>query len=176
MIIGAEIGLIIAGILALVRGKMTVSKNKVATGSPAYIGGVIMLLPIPLAFVLVLAYGILMASRRGNVDEAQLRTPAIIIEISTLAACFIAAMVIGAVYGKPPVQEKRRKRRDPDEDYDDEDLDRQARRRRRDSDDDEDDEPRPRSKRTENLDHVEDRERPRRPPPLPRNLDDHIKE
>ncbi len=54
MILGMEIGLAIYGVLALIRGKFTVSSKKVVTGTAAYVLGLLSLCPMPLAFVVII--------------------------------------------------------------------------------------------------------------------------
>jgi hypothetical protein len=137
MILGMEIGLLIGGILALVRGRMSFSKNKVATGTPARIAGIIMLLPIPLAFGVIFCYAFLMGASGAVVDENSLRGTAIVIEIAIVVLCFAVAMLIAGVFGESPFDVKKRKRLERfDEDYDDDDRDSQPRKRRRSSGDD----------------------------------------
>ena len=47
MILGLEIGLIIYGIIALVKGRMKFGENKVVEGLPARLLGVLALTPLP---------------------------------------------------------------------------------------------------------------------------------
>src|SRR5690348_12597804 len=56
MILGIEIAMIVVGILALVRGKMTVTGNKVVIGLPARLLGLLALTPLPVVFVAVIGY------------------------------------------------------------------------------------------------------------------------
>jgi hypothetical protein len=58
VILGAEIGLIIVGLLTLVRGKLNVGKGRELLGTRARILGAACLLPLPLSFALGLAFGI----------------------------------------------------------------------------------------------------------------------
>ena len=50
MILGIEIALVIIGLLALVRGRMTVTASRVVEGIPARLLGLLALTPIPIAF------------------------------------------------------------------------------------------------------------------------------
>ncbi|HZY83323.1 MAG TPA: hypothetical protein VFE78_00720, partial [Gemmataceae bacterium] len=49
MILGLEIGLLVAGLIALCTGKFKLSKHRVATGAPARFAGFVLVLPLPLA-------------------------------------------------------------------------------------------------------------------------------
>ncbi len=66
MTLGLEIGLLIAGIIALVSGKSKLSKELVATGTAARIAGLVMLLPLPLAFAAGMVIRFQNASRGNN--------------------------------------------------------------------------------------------------------------
>ena len=59
LIIGLGIGMIIAGIIALVRGRLQLSQRKAVQGVPAYILGVALLTPLPLGFLVAIIYTIL---------------------------------------------------------------------------------------------------------------------
>lgn len=162
MILGMEIGLLIYGIIALVRGKFAFSKTKVAVGGPAYAAGIVAVLPLPLAFGLVLVYVMAMGVRgRPLVDEAQIRTPATIIEVGTTLVCFAVAMTIAGIYGRPPEEASRKKKRYREYDDDDEDDRPRRRRRSRADEEDRDDEDRPRRSRRPVVE--DDDEPPRRP-------------
>jgi hypothetical protein len=186
MILGLEIGLLIGGILALVRGKMNFSKNKVATGAPAYIAGVIMLLPIPLAFGIIFCYGFFVGARGGVIDEKSLRTTAIIIEVGIVLLCLAIAMLIAVIYGEPPLEASRKKRRErfEDEDFEEEDEDRNDRQRKPrrdprayDQDDDEEDRG-PRKSRSRDMDDEDDenrRERRSRRPPRAADREENVR-
>src|SRR4029077_10668063 len=56
MIIGLYIGLAIVGILALVRGRLQISKHKIVIGVPARLLGLLGLAPLPLALVVGMVY------------------------------------------------------------------------------------------------------------------------
>ena len=64
MILGMEIGLAIFGLIALVKGKMTVSKNKVVVGAAARLLGLLALTPLPAALLFVVLYA---AAQGGQV-------------------------------------------------------------------------------------------------------------
>ena len=61
MILGAEIGLTIMGLIALCRGTLSVGKNKVVTGWRARLLGGIAMCTLPLALFIGIVYGIVQA-------------------------------------------------------------------------------------------------------------------
>jgi len=101
IILGAEIGMLIWGIIVLVRGKAKVSKTKEAAGAAARIAGVVAMLPIPLCFMIGMLYGVYLGStgQTAAIDPAS--GTIIAIEVGTLVACVIIAMVILYSAAKP---------------------------------------------------------------------------
>lgn len=95
MILGAEIGLIVMGIIALVKGKLTLSKTRVVYGTPARMLAIIAFLPIPLSIVGGLAIGVFYASQGKPVTPESLRVPAILMELGVLVVCIVAMYAIG---------------------------------------------------------------------------------
>jgi hypothetical protein len=58
MILGAEIGMLIVGIMALVQGRLPLTKTREVRGLPARLLAIVALLPLPLSFVGGLLLGI----------------------------------------------------------------------------------------------------------------------
>jgi len=111
-----EIGMLIMGIVALVKGKISLTANRVVYGIPARIIGALLMLPLPLVFGGVMVLGVFMAAQGKPVDRENLRPPAAIMEISILVIIGITVVVIGlATAGKPPRKKKRLPRDEPDE-------------------------------------------------------------
>ena len=57
MVCGLEIAMLIFGIMALATGKLKMSKTKAAVGMPARLAGVILVIPLPLAFAVGFVMG-----------------------------------------------------------------------------------------------------------------------
>jgi hypothetical protein len=70
MILAIEIALIVIGLMALIRGKWTISKTKVVEGVPARLLGLVALTPIPVAIVASLLY-VAVAAPNLNPDQLQ---------------------------------------------------------------------------------------------------------
>jgi hypothetical protein len=147
-----EIGMLIFGLIALITGKFSVSRNKVVRGAPARVVGGIMLLPLPLALLSVVAVGLALGLKGDLQEMEKHRMTFTIVEAAIVLICFIAAMVVGAIYAGPPDRPRRRRRDEEDEYYRAEDG----------YEDDQDRDPRPRR---------EPDDRPRRRPD-----DDRIRE
>lgn len=163
MILGLEIGMLIFGLVALVRGKFTLSKNKVVEGAAARLLGLLALTPLPLALAVVFLY--VAASSPANPEKfaEDNKLTIALIEAGVVIGIAVLVFGIGAAIGKDPAEARRRKKKRRDEDdYDDEeDYDRPRRRSRQyeEDDEDEDDRPRRRSRRDDDDDYED---RPRR--------------
>ena len=161
---GLEIGLAIFGLIALIRGKMTLSKTKVVVGAPARLIGLLALAPLPIVFGFGIVFGIVKAAEGADPQQIAKDNQALFtgIEIGVVILTAILVFTIGAAVAISPQEAARRERagRYDDDDYEDDDYeDARPRRRRDDRDDDNDDEDeRPRRRR----DDPEDDERPRR--------------
>jgi len=99
MILGMEIGLLIAGIIALATGKMKLSKTKAAVGAPARIAGIIAILPLPLSFMVGVAIGAASVAQGRSVDD--IKWTATAIEIAILLACLTASLIIAYAKAQP---------------------------------------------------------------------------
>lgn len=93
MVTGAEIGMLIVGIMALASGKLKLGKDRVVYGTAARLLGGVALLPLPLAVVLITFVGMLFALQGGNLHSASFRVIAGVIEFFSVLIC------IGAIYG-----------------------------------------------------------------------------
>jgi hypothetical protein len=130
MLLALEIGMLVFGIVTLAQGKITFSRTKVVEGAPAYITGVILLLPLPLAFMVGIMVGLEAAQKGRQIDP--LDSKFILIEGGIILACFLVVMFICAACSSEP----RRSRRDEEDEWGDVDRDRHRPRDRYDDDDD----------------------------------------
>lgn len=109
-----EVCMLIFGIIALVRGNFTLTRNKVVTGAPARIIGVILILPLPLALLAGLLIGVYFGMQGRRPQDIQ--SIAIPVELGIILGCMLLAVVIGLATGHPP--QRRRVPDDLDEEYD----------------------------------------------------------
>jgi hypothetical protein len=143
MIQGVEIALLVIGLLAIIRGKLTISKTKVVTGAAARLLGLIALTPLPVALAAVALY--MAVSGVGDPERFadDNRMTLMLIEAGVVIGIAILVFGIGAAIGTDPARDQA--------DEDDEEDDRPRRRRSRRDDDEEDeyeaDRPRKRSRR-----------------------------
>ena len=101
MILGAEIGLFVMGVIALVKGKLTLSKTRVVYGTPARLLAIIAFLPLPLAFSAGVVYGVILAAQGREVTIDSVGPTMIGIEVAILVACIAAMYGIGWAIAKP---------------------------------------------------------------------------
>jgi phage FluMu protein Com len=97
MILGAEIGLIIFGIYAMVTGKLTLTKTHIVRGTAARLIAVIALLPLPLSLAVIFTAGILAVNRGAILDpnDSSARLKYSLIEAGIVVGCLIAVYAIG---------------------------------------------------------------------------------
>jgi hypothetical protein len=104
MLCVAEIGMLVWGIITLVKGKFKLSSRKVAVGGPAYFIGVLLILPLPVAFVIGFAIGAAQAAGGGDVN---LQDPGQVlmyagIELAVVLGLFLLALLVYAATAKDP--------------------------------------------------------------------------
>ena len=119
MILGMEIGLAIVGILALIRGKFTVTKKKIVEGIPARLLGVMCLTPIPLVLLVSIAYVAISHPKDPEQFVKDKQLTITLLEAAIVIAIGLFVFVVGAVIGtaprkvrrkSPPVRRRRGKR------------------------------------------------------------------
>jgi hypothetical protein len=170
---GAEIGLFICGIIALVKGTIPLSTNRVVQGVPARIIGSILLAPLIVGqggeLIMGFMWGIEKGMRGQQVNPfdaaRELQSKAAILNAIAIGVPLLAVLVIALSTAKEP-RSHRRFRRDWDDEDRDDYYDRPRRRRRHDDEDDDYDDDRPRSRRARDDDEdafKEDHDR-RQPP------------
>lgn len=143
--------LLVVGIIGLVKGKISVTKNRELRRPASIFVCLLFIAPFPLQFLAGLFLGVqAVAEGRQNVDH--LKDQAWMLELGILGVCFLVGMILAFVLAKPKIPDAPRSRRD----YDNEEDDRPRRRRpvADDLDDEEDDRPRRR--------RPDDDDRPRR--------------
>jgi hypothetical protein len=113
MILGLEIGLLIAGIIALTTGKFKLSKVRVATGAVARIAGLVMMLPLPLALAAGFVIGLQKANQGKAVDIAELHPKVAIVEICIVVVCALLGFSIALIAARPREDTEPRRRTIP---------------------------------------------------------------
>jgi hypothetical protein len=102
MILGAEIAMIVLGLMAIVTGKMTLSKTKVVFGTPARILGVVAMLPMPLAFITAVPVAIVMGLQGRAVMTNSAKLTFTLIELGIVVACMVIIYAVGGKYAEDP--------------------------------------------------------------------------
>lgn len=102
MVLIGEIVLLVVGIMALVKGKLTLSKKHVLYGTPARLVGLIGMAPLPLSFAGGMAIGIYYAAQGKPFDVGTHYGKLALMEIGILISCVVAMYAIGARFAGPP--------------------------------------------------------------------------
>src|SRR5262249_30636375 len=110
MILGLEIALLIMGIIALITGKLTLNRTCVVRGTNARVLGVIALLPLPVAFTILLGLAGVYGGRRDELQDLSWMLPLIEagITIGILVIICIAAALLSESKDKPALIDERR--------------------------------------------------------------------
>jgi len=151
MIIGLYIGLAIVGLLALIRGRMQISKTKIVVGIPARLLGLMAFTPLPMALVAVTIY-LLVNAPLGDPQAAERfaqehKGTVTLIEGVCAFGVALLLFVIAAMVAVSPEEAERRQRRRTWADHDDYVEDDNLPRRPRPAEDVDDEEDRPRRRR-----------------------------
>jgi hypothetical protein len=104
MLCAAEIGMLVFGIITLVKGRFKLSRRKVVVGGPAYLIGVLLILPLPIALVIGIALGTSQAASGGavNLSDTNQMLKYAGIEFAVVICLLLTAIVVAAVTGKDP--------------------------------------------------------------------------
>ena len=106
MIIGLYVGLFIAGLIALIKGKLTLGKNRVATKAAARVAGAVFLLPVPLAFGILMIVAFVRVSEGKAVDNDDWKLTSSLIELGVCVFCALAGFGIALAGSAPPEPEE----------------------------------------------------------------------
>jgi hypothetical protein len=114
-----EIAALIFGIISLVTGKFTLSRNKVVRGAPARVVGLLLVLILPVALGLAVVVAAMLMAQGRLPDPAH--PPVIIyaVEPVVFVIFFSAAIIVAAIYGGPPQPVYIRFEEEEDEDFED---------------------------------------------------------
>jgi WD40 repeat protein len=112
MIIVLEIGLLIAGLVALFTGKFRLSKHRVAVGAAARIAGALLLLPWPTAFAVGWLLSLELRSQGQRFDPQEWQMTLIGLELGIIAACALLSFGIAFATARAPEPDRSRVRKD----------------------------------------------------------------
>jgi len=96
-----EIAILIFGIVTLVKGELTLSKNKVLAGTPARVVGIVMALMLPALFAVGLFIGVMMAAMLGRQPTQEDLQMLAGLDLLFVLGTVVFVGIMGAVYGKP---------------------------------------------------------------------------
>jgi hypothetical protein len=97
-----EIGMVIAGILALMKGKFLVIGDRVASGPASRIAGALLLLPMPLVLGTGFVIGWVCAQKRIPFKVEEWAFEAALIELLLVLGCLVLALGIAIAHSRPP--------------------------------------------------------------------------
>src|SRR5258708_33196285 len=101
MILGAEIGMIVMGIMALVKGQMVLTKRKIVYGAPARFLAIITFLPLPTSFVIATIVAAVSVAKGQNVTEESFRWTGAGIEAAVVVFYIVILYAVGLRLAAP---------------------------------------------------------------------------
>jgi hypothetical protein len=114
MIIGAEIGLLVLGVYALIVGKLPTNKKSkyVLRGWPVRLIGIIAVLPIPMSFLVASMVAAFLVVQGKEVTRESFFWVGTAIEGSVLVICIAVIAVLSRLYRRP-IEPPRAESEDP---------------------------------------------------------------
>jgi hypothetical protein len=103
MILGAEIGMLVLGLIALCSGKLTLSKNQVVYGTPARLLGLVAMAPFPLSFAVGFAIAVSQGIQGKAVNVKSMPWELILIEGCIVVACLATVYGVGWSYAESSI-------------------------------------------------------------------------
>src|SRR5438477_6757840 len=101
MILGAEIGMIVMGIMALVKGQMVLTKKKIVYGTPARFLAIITFLPLPTSLVIAATVATISVAKGQNVTQESFKWTGAGIEAAVVVFYIILLYAIGLRLAAP---------------------------------------------------------------------------
>lgn len=103
MILGAEIGMLIFGLVALVRGKLTLTKTRIVRGPMARVLGIVAMLPLPLSIGVGVLIGFAMAVQHRRFVPDEWHGTFAIVEGGIIVACLVVVYALGWSFAETPI-------------------------------------------------------------------------
>jgi formate-dependent nitrite reductase membrane component NrfD len=96
-----EIGMLIFGIIALVRGHFLLTRVKEVRGWPARVIGIFLILPLPLSLSIGMTLVASVVATGEDPDVQKVQSTIRIIEVVIVALCFCLAIAVGLFFYQP---------------------------------------------------------------------------
>jgi hypothetical protein len=104
-----EIIMFVLGVIGVVKGKVSLTRTRVAIGTPARFAGALLLIPLPVYIVANIVAGIAIFGQAAQPANPALEATAGVVSLIAAAvsvACFLVAIIVCAVTAKPLSQRK----------------------------------------------------------------------
>lgn len=111
MILGIEIAMLIAGVMALATGKFRLGNERVVHPGAARVAGLVLLLPLPLALVFGFVAGLTQAAAGRRFDPKEWQGTLMVAELGLTVVCAALAFsiaLLGSSRRREPSEDSRR--------------------------------------------------------------------
>src|SRR5262249_33049584 len=109
MVLGLEIGLLVVGLIVLITGKFKLGKHRAATGAAARFAGLWFLLPIPLAFGILMIPNLARAGQGKELNSTDWKLTSTLIELGVCVVCALLGSAVALAMSSPSEPSPRRK-------------------------------------------------------------------
>ncbi len=97
-----QIALAVWGVIVLVTGKLKISQNKIVTGTAARLLAILMLAPLPVAFMIGIGVGVWAGANGKGIEDIQM--PLMLVDVGLVIGTALLVVCIAHAIGKPPEQ------------------------------------------------------------------------
>jgi len=118
-----EIGMLVMGVVTLIKGRVALSRARIVTGAPAYIIGALLILPIPLLIGLGMILSVLLISQGIGPEEVAREAARrfgfldLVIVVGVAVICFILGLCYGVDEATVAARRKPAEEEDPAPDW-----------------------------------------------------------
>ena len=94
-----QIVMFVYGIVTLVKGNFSLASNRVVTGWPSVVVGLLLLLTLPLNLLFGIGYGFYMVMREEGLGDGE-QLILTLVEFGVVVGTWIAIYIISSIYGR----------------------------------------------------------------------------
>lgn len=102
MLLVLELGMLVAGVIAFFSGKFKLTRNRVAKGTAARVAGIVLLLPVPLAFTAGFVLGLKQAAQHKPLTAPDFKAALLLVELLLVGSGLFVALMIALAFAERP--------------------------------------------------------------------------
>jgi hypothetical protein len=101
-----QIAMLVMGVIALIKGEIKLTRNKVVHRHAARLIGLVMIAPLPTQLFVGIVWGVILGLQGLDPESIQERilSSAILVDLGITLGCALLAITLGLFLAKPPVE------------------------------------------------------------------------